>query len=430
MGKSVIAVIGLGYVGLPLAVQFGKIRDVIGFDISSQRISELRSGLDSTLECSPSELLSAKYLRFSDDSNDLDECAILIVTVPTPVDSANRPDLSPLVKASELVGSHLKPGDLVIYESTVFPGATEEICVPVLEAASGLVFNRDFFCGYSPERINPGDKVNTLTMIKKIVSGSTLEASLVIENLYAEIITAGTWRVSSIKVAEASKVIENSQRDLNIAFVNELSMIFERIGIDTLEVLEAAGTKWNFLPFRPGMVGGHCIGVDPYYLTHKAEQIGYHPQIILAGRQVNDNMALYAARNVVKRMARRGIAIPRATIGILGVTFKENCPDIRNSKVFDMVGEFRSWGIEVVVADQWASGDEVLEQYGISLIDEILPRSCDALIVAVGHRQYRELSVDELLSFCRDPKRAVLGDLKALYDRNECIDAGFEVFRL
>ncbi len=425
----IIGVIGLGYVGLPLAVEFGKRRDVVGFDINRSRIAELQSGHDRTLECPAEQLIGAEFLRFSAEESDLDACSVFIVTVPTPVDAANRPDMSPLVKASEMVGRHLKAGDVVIYESTVFPGATEEVCVPVLEAASGRTFNVDFFCGYSPERINPGDKVNTLTTIKKIVSGSTPQVALAIEALYAEIITAGTWLASSIKVAEASKVIENTQRDLNIAFVNELSVIFERLGIDTLEVLEAAGTKWNFLPFRPGMVGGHCIGVDPYYLTHKAEQIGYHPQIILAGRRMNDNMARYAARNMIKRMSRRGINVSQSFVGVLGVTFKENCPDVRNSKVFDMIREFASWGVTVVASDPWADPAEVLAEYGVNLVDAIPPSSCDALVVAVGHKEYRDMDLEVLLGMCGNPEHAVLGDLKAIYNREACLGAGFDVFR-
>lgn len=424
-----IAIIGLGYVGLPLAVEFGRAHQVLGFDINRDRVDELQSGIDRTRECTPEQLEAAHGLRFSADQADLDACSVFIVTVPTPVDHANRPDLSPLVKASEMVGRQLRSGGVVVYESTVYPGATEEVCVPVLERVSGLVFNQDFVCGYSPERINPGDKVNTLTTIKKIVSGSTPEAAAAIEALYAGIITAGTWRASSIKVAEASKVIENTQRDLNIAFVNELSVIFERLGIDTLEVLEAAGTKWNFLPFRPGMVGGHCIGVDPYYLTHKAEQIGYHPQIILAGRRMNDNMARYAARNMIKRMSRRGIDIAQATMGVLGVTFKENCPDTRNSKVFDMIREFESWGVTVVASDPWADPDEVQVEYGVTLVAALEAHSCDSLVVAVGHQEYRSMSVESIAELCRDPGVAVLGDLKGLYDRAECVGKGFDVFR-
>lgn len=354
---------------------------------------------------------------------------MFVVTVPTPVDQANRPDMTPLIKASETVGMVLRPGAVVIYESTVYPGATEEVCVPVLERASGLKFNVDFFCGYSPERINPGDKVNTLTTIKKITSGSTPEVAAAIDAMYANIITAGTHKASSIKVAEAAKVIENTQRDLNIALVNELSVIFQRLGIDTLEVLEAAGSKWNFLPFRPGMVGGHCIGVDPYYLTHKAEQVGYHPQVILAGRRINDNMARYAARNVIKLMLRNGIDVARSTVGVLGVTFKENCPDIRNSKVADLVREFESWGVRVVVDDPWANPDEVRHEYGITLSRIDRTQQVDALVVAVGHNQYRKADVRELKTLCRGDM-PVLGDLKSLYDRHLAAAAGFTVFRL
>lgn len=424
-----IAVIGLGYVGLPLAVEFAKYRSVVGFDVNSERIEELNNGIDRTMECSPEQLSAASNLQFASDETVLDQCGVFIVTVPTPVDEAHRPDLGPLQKASETVGRHLKRSDVVIYESTVFPGATEEVCVPVLERVSGLRFNNDFFCGYSPERINPGDKVNTLTTIKKIVSGSNPEITDAIDAMYAEIISAGTWKASSIKVAEASKVIENTQRDLNIAFVNELSVIFERLGIDTLEVLEAAGSKWNFLPFRPGMVGGHCIGVDPYYLTHKAEQLGYNPQIILAGRRMNDNMARYAARNMIKRMSKRGIDIARSTVGVLGVTFKENCPDIRNSKVFDLITEFESWGVTVIAQDPWADPVEVRLEYGVTLVDMIEPDSLDAVVVAVGHREFRSLQPAELWNLCLDGSQAVLGDLKSLFDRRACSEVGFDVFR-
>ena len=427
--ESKIAVIGLGYVGLPVAAQFGKSRPVLGFDINAARVEELREGVDRTMECSREDLLTASQLQFTCNESDLDPCGVFIVTVPTPVDHMNRPDLTPLEKASETVGRHLSNGDVVVYESTVYPGATEEVCVPILERVSGLTFNVDFFCGYSPERINPGDKINTLTTITKIVSGSTPEVAEAIDAMYSAIITAGTWRASSIKVAEASKVIENTQRDLNIAFVNELSVIFERMGIDTLEVLKAAGTKWNFLPFRPGMVGGHCIGVDPYYLTHKAEQLGYHPQIVLAGRRMNDNMARYAARNMIKRMSARGINISRSTVGVLGVTFKDNCPDIRNSKVFDMIREFDSWGVSVLATDPWADPDEVLRSHGVTLTKGFCKKSCDAVVVAVSHDEFASLSPDELMSMCRDPESAVLGDLKSAYDRQECTLVGFDVFR-
>ena len=429
LDNTTIALIGLGYVGLPLAVEFGKHRPVIGFDINQARVTELQGGQDHTLECSPEQLKAAEHLRFSSQLDDLRDCGIFIVTVPTPVDDAHRPDLTPLVKASQTVGSVLKKGDVVIYESTVFPGATEEVCVPELEKASGLKFNQDFFCGYSPERINPGDKVNTLTTIKKITSGSTPDVAQAVDALYRQIISAGTHQASSIKVAEAAKVIENTQRDLNIALVNELSVIFARLGIDTLDVLEAAGSKWNFLPFRPGMVGGHCIGVDPYYLTHKAEQVGYHPQVILAGRRINDNMGRYVARNTIKRMLQAGMDVPRCRIGVLGITFKENCPDIRNSKVIDVVRELQAWGAEVIVADTWADPAEVQHEYSIPLgaIDQDHP--VDALIVAVGHNEYRALSPTQLKTLTRG-NSPVLADVKSLYDRHALAAAGFNVFRL
>ena len=429
LDNTTIALIGLGYVGLPLAVEFGKHRPVIGFDINQTRVAELQGGQDHTLECSPEQLKASEHLRFSSQLDDLRDCGIFIVTVPTPVDDAHRPDLTPLVKASQTVGSVLKKGDVVIYESTVFPGATEEVCVPELEKASGLKFNQDFFCGYSPERINPGDKVNTLTTIKKITSGSTPEVAQAVDALYRQIISAGTHQASSIKVAEAAKVIENTQRDLNIALVNELSVIFARLGIDTLDVLEAAGSKWNFLPFRPGMVGGHCIGVDPYYLTHKAEQVGYHPQVILAGRRINDNMGRYVARNTIKRMLQAGMDVPRCRIGVLGITFKENCPDIRNSKVIDVVRELQAWGAEVIVADTWADPAEVQHEYSIPLgaIDQDHP--VDALIVAVGHNEYRALSPTQLKTLTRG-NSPVLADVKSLYDRHALAAAGFNVFRL
>jgi UDP-N-acetyl-D-galactosamine dehydrogenase len=430
LNQKTIAVIGLGYVGLPLAVEFGKQFSVIGFDVNQQRIEELKSGIDRTLEVNSAELSLASKLFYSCDTHDLSKAQIYVVTVPTPIDGANRPDLTPLIKASQTVGKALKKGDIVIYESTVYPGCTEEICVPVLEQASNLQFNVDFFCGYSPERINPGDKINTLTKIKKITSGSNPVIAKEVDDLYASIITAGTYPATSMKVAEAAKVIENSQRDLNIAFVNELSVIFERLEIDTIEVLEAAGSKWNFLPFRPGMVGGHCIGVDPYYLTHKAEEVGYHPQVILAGRRINDNMGRYAARNVIKRMVKNSIDITKATVGVMGVTFKENCPDIRNSKVIDLIEELRGWNINVVVTDPWADPAEVAREYGFDLeiIDENHP--VDSLIVAVGHQEFRALDSATLKTFCRWHAQPVFGDLKALYRANDLSDAGFAVFRL
>ena len=424
-----IAIIGLGYVGLPLAVEFGKLYDTLGFDINNERIDQLRAGHDRTLETSAQDLTSATRLLFSTDVSTLADCNVFVVTVPTPIDKANRPNLTPLVKASETVGRVLKHGDIVIYESTVYPGATEEVCVPVLEQFSNLKFNEAFFCGYSPERINPGDKVNTLTKIKKITSGSTPDIAEKVDALYQSIIMAGTYRATSIKVAEAAKVIENTQRDLNIALVNELSVIFDRLGIDTLEVLEAAGSKWNFLPFRPGMVGGHCIGVDPYYLTHKAEEVGYHPQVILAGRRINDNMARYVARNVIKLMLRNGIDVARSTVGLLGITFKENCPDIRNSKIVDMVREFETWGVKVVVADTWADAHEVNHEYGIKLGTIDARQPLDSLVVAVGHTEYRKMTPTSLRLLCRGD-RPVLADVKSLYNRHEATNAGFTVFRL
>ncbi|ENV52143.1 UDP-glucose dehydrogenase [Acinetobacter junii CIP 107470 = MTCC 11364] len=424
-----IAIIGLGYVGLPLAVEFGKKVPTIGFDILQKRIDELKSGQDHTLEVSPEELSQATNLSYSADLEDLKSCNFFIVTVPTPVDEVNRPDLTPLKKASETLGKVIKKGDIVVYESTVYPGATEEVCIPVLEKISGLKFNQDFFAGYSPERINPGDKVNTLTKIKKITSGSTPEIADVVDTVYSSIITAGTHKASSIKVAEAAKVIENTQRDLNIALVNELSVIFDRLGIDTIDVLEAAGSKWNFLPFRPGLVGGHCIGVDPYYLTHKAEEVGYHPQVILAGRRINDNMARYVARNTIKRMLQNGIDVPRAKVGVLGVTFKENCPDIRNSKVADLIREFEAWGAQVVVADPWADAEEVKHEYGIELGQVNAEHPVDALVIAVGHNEFRKLSAAELKSYVRS-NQPVLTDVKGLFDRISMTEQGFTVFRL
>lgn len=424
-----IAIIGLGYVGLPLAVEFGKKYAVVGFDTNSHRVRELQNGQDHTLEVAPEELQRATKLTYATNAAALTACNVFIVTVPTPIDQANRPDLTPLVKASETVGKVLKQGDIVIYESTVYPGATEEVCVPVLEKFSNKKFNVDFFCGYSPERINPGDKVNTLTKIKKITSGSTPEIAEVVDALYNSIITAGTHKASTLKVAEAAKVIENTQRDLNIALVNELSVIFERLGIDTLDVLEAAGSKWNFLPFRPGLVGGHCIGVDPYYLTHKAEEVGYHPQVILSGRRINDNMGRYVARNTIKLMLKNGMDVPRCRVGVLGITFKENCPDIRNSKVIDMVREFEAWGTQVVVVDPWADADEVMRAYELQLgvIDAKNP--VDALVVAVGHHQYRRATPTEFRLWCRGTK-PVLADVKSLFDRHLAATTGFTVFRL
>ena len=387
-GKT-IAIIGLGYVGLPLAVEFGKQRAVIGFDINPKRVAELQAGHDQTLECNAQELAQAKHLRYSCDLAELQAASIFIVTVPTPVDQANRPDLTPLVKASETVGKALKAGDIVIYESTVYPGATEEVCVPVLEKYSGLKFNQDFFCGYSPERINPGDKQHRLPSIKKVTSGSTPETAKTVDALYASIITAGTYLASSIKVAEAAKVIENTQRDVNIALMNELSLIFHKLGIDTLEVLQAAGTKWNFMPFRPGLVGGHCIGVDPYYLTHKAQEVGYHPEVILAGRRINDGMASHVADQTVKLMLRKGLPVLGSRVLVLGLTFKENCPDVRNTKVVDIVRTLQSYNAQVDVYDPWIDVAEAQHEYGLQcLTDMPAAGQYAAIVLAVGHEQF------------------------------------------
>lgn len=424
-----IAIIGLGYVGLPLAVEFGKLRPTIGFDIDEKRITELKSNHDRTRECSAKELIDSQFLTYTCDFEDIAAAQIYIVTVPTPIDQANRPDLTPLKDATRVIGEVLKKDDIVIFESTVFPGATEEVCVPILEGISGLHLNTDFFCGYSPERMNPGDRVNTLTTIKKITSGSNTEVAIEIDNLYKSIITAGTWLASSIKVAEAAKVIENSQRDLNIAFVNELSVIFDRLNIDTLEVLQAAGSKWNFLPFRPGMVGGHCIGVDPYYLTHKAEEVGYHPQVLLAGRRINDNMARYAAQSIVKRMVQQNVNISQSSVAVLGITFKENCPDIRNSKILDLIQELESWKLEVQVTDPWADPFEVNKVSGIKLTDLDKIQSVSAIIVAVGHDQFRNMTGEDFQIMC-PTQGAVFGDLKSIFDRQMLINAGYTVFRL
>ena len=392
LNNANIAVIGLGYVGLPLAAEFGKKRPVLGFDINPSRIAELRSGQDSTLEVSPAELDEARHLRYSCAADELKDCQVFIVTVPTPVDEARRPDLTPLVKASETVGKAMPKGAVVIFESTVYPGATEEVCVPVLEKFSGMTFNVDFFCGYSPERINPGDKEHRLPTIKKVTSGSTPEVAEAVDQLYGEIITAGTHKASSIKVAEAAKVIENTQRDLNIALMNELSLIFHKLGIDTLEVLAAAGTKWNFLPFRPGLVGGHCIGVDPYYLTHKAQEVGYHPEVILAGRRINDSMATYVADETIKLMLRKGIPVLGSKVLVLGLTFKENCPDVRNTKVVDIIRGLRAYHVDVDVFDPWIDLDEAQHEYDLACLAKLPePNQYSAVILAVGHEQFIEL---------------------------------------
>ena len=411
-----IAVIGLGYVGLPLAVEFGKKRAVIGFDIKDQRVSELASGVDHTLECSTEELREAKQLSFTSDSEQLKNAQVFIVTVPTPVDKANRPDLTPLVKASETVGKVLKLGDVVIYESTVYPGATEEVCVPVLEKYSGLVFNKDFYCGYSPERINPGDKEHRLPSIRKVTSGSTAEVAECVDGLYAEIITAGTYKASSIKVAEAAKVIENTQRDVNIALMNELSLIFNKLGIDTLEVLLAAGTKWNFLPFRPGLVGGHCIGVDPYYLTHKAQEVGYHPEVILAGRRINDSMAEHVADETVKLMLKKGLSVLGSKVLVLGLTFKENCPDVRNTKVVDIVKGLLAYNTLVDVYDPWVDLKEAKAEYGLNCLSSMPENNAySAVILAVGHDQFKAMGIDGIKAFAVE--NAVIFDVKSVLDK-------------
>jgi UDP-N-acetyl-D-galactosamine dehydrogenase len=408
-----IGIIGLGYVGLPLAVEFGKLQPVLGFDINPDRILELKFGHDHTLECSDEELASAKHLSYSCEIEDLKSAQVYIITVPTPVDNANRPDMTPLVRASATVGKVLKKGDVVIYESTVYPGATEEICVPVLERESRLKFNFDFFCGYSPERINPGDKEHRLVTIKKVTSGSTKEVASAVDELYAQIILVGTYMASSIRVAEAAKVIENTQRDLNIALMNELSLIFDRLEIDTVEVLQAAGTKWNFLPFRPGLVGGHCIGVDPYYLTHKAQEVGYHPEIILAGRRINDSMAKHVAEKTIKLMLANEISLLRSKVLVMGLTFKENCPDLRNTKVVDIVAELKKYNVEVDVYDPWIDLREARVEYGIECLPHLPTRGhYSAIILAVAHKEFIELGVDEIRKF--GLAGAVLFDVKSI----------------
>jgi UDP-N-acetyl-D-glucosamine/UDP-N-acetyl-D-galactosamine dehydrogenase len=412
-----LAVIGLGYVGLPLAVEFGKSFTTVGFDIKEARVAELKKGKDSTLEVEPSELKTAKRLSYTTNVKDLRSCQVFIVTVPTPIDNYKRPDLTPIVRASELVGQVLKKGDIVVFESTVYPGCTEEVAVPILERVSGLTFNKDFFAGYSPERINPGDKQHRLTTIKKITSGSTPEVADFVDALYGSIVKAGTHKASSIRVAEAAKVIENTQRDVNIALINELALIFNRLGIDTEEVLQAAGTKWNFLPFRPGLVGGHCIGVDPYYLTHKAQEIGYHPEMILAGRRINDNMAIYVAERIAQLMIKKRIHVKGSRILMMGLTFKENCPDLRNSKVADVVTELKKYGAKVDVFDPWIDGEECEHEYGIKPIRAPKKGTYDAIVLAVAHKQFKEMGISEVRSFAKKPH--VLYDIKYVFDADE-----------
>jgi UDP-N-acetyl-D-glucosamine/UDP-N-acetyl-D-galactosamine dehydrogenase len=412
MTKTKIAIIGLGYVGLPLAAEFGKKYNVVGFDINQARIEELENGFDRTRELTTEDIRKSVNLHFTSDINLINDCTVYIVTVPTPIDNYKKPDLTPLLKASETVGKVLKKGDIVIYESTVYPGCTEGDCVPVLEKISGLKFNQDFFCGYSPERINPGDKERTLTKILKITSGSTPETADFVDNLYQSIIEAGTYRATSIRVAEAAKLIENCQRDVNISFVNELSLIFDKMNIDTNEVLEAAGTKWNFLKFKPGLVGGHCIGVDPYYMLHKSESLGYYPQVILSGRRVNDNMGIFVANKVIKLLIQKGINIKGSKALILGVTFKENCPDIRNSRVVDIYNELKQFGLNVSVYDPWVDKEEVYEEYKIELVDQPLS-SYDAIVLAVSHEEFRTLDIEKIRQ-----ANSVLFDIKGFWEKS------------
>lgn len=408
-----LAVIGLGYVGLPLAVEFGKKYPVLGFDINISRVNELIAGHDSTLEVSDAELRDIKQLSFSSSKHDLADCNVYIVTVPTPIDESNAPDLTPLRKASELLGEFVEKGDVVIYESTVYPGATEEVCLPIIEKISGLVFNKDFFAGYSPERINPGDKVNTLTKIIKITSGSTPAIADFVNELYSSIITAGTHLAGSIKVAEAAKVIENTQRDLNIAIINEFAKIFNRLGIDTEEVLNAAGTKWNFLKFKPGLVGGHCISVDPYYLTHKAQEVGYRPEVILAGRRINDGMGEYVATQLVKKLSSKKIHIDEAKVLVLGFTFKGDCPDVRNTKIIDIVNELKDFNMTVDVYDSWANPAEVEHEYGLSLVTNLVENHYDGIVLAVDHREFKEMGVKAIRKFGKETH--VLYDVKHVF---------------
>jgi UDP-N-acetyl-D-galactosamine dehydrogenase len=409
--ESKIAVLGLGYVGLPLAVEFSKHFETIGFDISERRVAELSDGTDATLEVSVEELTSAQHLSFVHEVEGVRSCNVYIITVPTPIDSAKRPDLSALLSASRMVGSVLAKGDVVIYESTVYPGATEDDCAPILEEVSGFKVNEDFYLGYSPERINPGDKEHRLPDIKKVTSGSTPETAAYVDSLYKTIIRAGTHCASSIRVAEAAKVIENTQRDVNIALVNELALIFNRMDLDTLEILEAAGTKWNFLNFRPGLVGGHCIGVDPYYLTHKSQETGYHPQMILAGRRINDNMGIYVAGQVVRLMVQRGISMPAAQILIMGITFKENCPDVRNTRVIDVISEIKNYGSEVDIYDPWADADQVRHEYGVEITNELPANGqYDGIVIAVSHREFVAMSVEQMRQLGKETH--ILYDIK------------------
>ena len=412
-----IAIFGLGYVGLPLAVEFGRIYQTVGYDININRIKDLEDGKDYTNELNYEELKNSKYLSYTNDIETLKNCTIYIVTVPTPIDRSNKPNLDPMMKASNSIGSLLNPNDIVIYESTVYPGATEEVCVPILESVSGLTYNKEFFCGYSPERINPGDKEHNITTIKKVTSGSNHETAKKVDKLYNKIIKAGTHKAETIKIAEAAKVIENTQRDINIALINELSVIFNKLDIDTEAVLEAAGTKWNFLPFRPGLVGGHCIGVDPYYLTHKSIEAGYHPEIILAGRRLNDGMASYVANQIKNLMIDKQIHISTANILVMGLTFKENCPDMRNSKVIDMIKDFQQFGSKVDVFDPWVNKEEAKKEYGVEVILDPVVGKYDAVVLAVDHKEFRDMSLNEIKQYCKD--NHVLYDIKYILEAQD-----------
>ena len=417
METKKIGIIGLGYVGLPLAIEFGKKREVIGYDIKESRISELKNNTDLTLEISEENFKDSIYLNFTSHIEDLNDCQIFIITVPTPIDRYKKPDLNPLIKSSQAVGSILKKGDIVIYESTVYPGTTEEVCVPELEKNSGLIFNKDFYCGYSPERINPGDKEHTITNIKKITSGSNSNIANEIDELYKEIIVAGTHKASSIKIAEAAKVIENTQRDVNIALINELALIFNKLDIDTESVLEAAETKWNFLPFRPGLVGGHCIGVDPYYLTHKALEVGYNPEMILAGRRLNDNMGTCIVKQITKLMLKKNINIENSNILIMGLAFKEDCPDIRNTRVIDLIEGFNNLNCSVNVYDPWVNKTQAIHEYGIDVIDKPIEGSYDAIILAVAHSEFKDMSMDQIKALGK--KNSIVYDIKYLFKAKE-----------
>ena len=417
MKTKKIGIIGLGYVGLPLAIEFGKTRQVVGYDIKESRINELKNNTDFTLEISEEGFKDSIHLNFTSQIEDLNDCQIYIVTVPTPIDRHKKPDLNPLVKSSQAVGSILKKGDIVIYESTVYPGTTEEVCVPELENNSGLIFNKDFYCGYSPERINPGDKEHTITNIKKITSGSNPNIANEIDELYKEIIVAGTHKASSIKIAEAAKVIENTQRDINIALINELALIFNKLDIDTESVLEAAGTKWNFLPFRPGLVGGHCIGVDPYYLSHKALEVGYNPEVILAGRKLNDNMGTYIVKQITKLMIDKNINIESSNILIMGLTFKEDCPDIRNTRIIDLIEDFNNLNCSVSVYDPWVNKNQAIHEYGIEIIDKPIEGSYDAIILAVAHSEFKDMSMDKIKALGK--KNSIVYDIKYLFKAKE-----------